>query len=93
MVLNAEIIMTVVTTLVTYIFGLLAKKYQWIDSEYIPIQNGIIGILVGIICYLTGLTNTGLIPTIILSMFGSMAAGGTYDLAKSSKIENEESEG
>ena len=47
-------IIIVVTAFVTLIIGALAKKFVWKQSKYIPYQNLIIGLLVGIIAYFTG---------------------------------------
>lgn len=82
MILTTEMIMSVVTAIITYIFGWLSKKFNWIESKYIPIQNAIIGIIAGMICYLLKVTDADLITSIIYCIIGSMASGGTYDLAK-----------
>ena len=50
--MNIEIIMSLVTIVVTLILGLLAKKATWISDHIIPIQNLFIGIVVSIIYYL-----------------------------------------
>ena len=42
-------IISFVTMVITYIFGIIAKKYEWMESKYIPYQNALIGILAGII--------------------------------------------
>ena len=56
MVLTSEMIMAVVAGIVTYIFGVIAKKFNWIESKYIPIQNAIIGMIAGMICYMLKVT-------------------------------------
>lgn len=87
MTVTVEMIMSVMTAIITYIFGLLSKKFNWIESKYIPIQNALIGIATGIICYLLKLSETDLATTIIYCLIGSMASGGTYDLTKVNKEE------
>lgn len=82
MVLTSEMIMSVVTGLVTYIFGVLSKKFNWIESKYIPVQNAIIGIIAGMICYALKITEADLLTSIIYCIIGAMASGGTYDLTK-----------
>lgn len=82
MVLTSEMIMSVVTGLVTYIFGVLSKKFNWIESKYIPVQNAIIGIIAGMICYVLKITEADLLTSIIYCIIGAMASGGTYDLTK-----------
>lgn len=79
--LTPEIITMVVTSIVTGIFGVLAKKFNWSSKELIPFQNLAIGLLAGIFVYLTNL-NANLISAIFLSYFSAMGAGGTYDLIK-----------
>lgn len=87
--ITVEMIMSVMTAIMTYVFGLLSKKFNWIDSKYIPIQNAIIGIITGILCYLLKLSETDAITTIVYCVIGAMASGGTYDLAKVRKEEEE----
>ncbi len=79
---TAEMIIAVVTAIVTYIFGFLSKKFNWIESKYIPIQNVIIGICAGILCKILGLADSNMLVTMMYTLFGSMTAGGTYDLTK-----------
>lgn len=42
-------IVTLVTIIVTYLLGLLAKKSTFINNKLIPIQNILIGLIVAII--------------------------------------------
>lgn len=85
MILTVEMIMAVVTGLVTYLFGGIAKKFKWIEKQYIPVQNAIIGIIAGIICYCLKITDADIVTSIIYCVIGSMASGGTYDLAQTTK--------
>ena len=85
MVLTSEMIMAVVTGIVTYIFGIIAKKFNWIESKYIPIQNAIIGMIAGMICYMLKVTEADLLTSIIYCIIGAMASGGTYDLTKTNR--------
>lgn len=79
MTMNEVII--VVTTFVTYVFGILAKKFKWVKSKYIPIQNLIIGLLAGLLVYFSGLSDN-VLSSIIICMASALTAGGTYDLLK-----------
>lgn len=81
-------IIIVVTTFVTLILGSLAKKFVWKESKYIPYQNLIIGILVGIIAYLTG-TIDNLASSLITGCASTFAAGGIYDTRKVGKKDGE----
>ena len=81
MTLTPEIITMVVTALVTALFGELAKKFNWSTKDYIPFQNLAIGLFAGVLLFITGL-NTNLLSAVILSLFASLCAGGTYDLTQ-----------
>lgn len=79
--LTPEIITMVVTTIITFLFGWLAKKFNWATRDYIPFQNLCIGLFSGILVYLLGF-NENLLSAVILGLFASLTAGGTYDLGK-----------
>lgn len=67
-------IITVVTIVVTWILGVLAKKFNWLSTNLIPVQNIAIGIIVALIEWIitkdfsTAIALSGLI------------AGGSYDI-------------
>ena len=82
MAVTKEMIMSIVTALITYLFGILSTKFNWIESKYIPIQNATIGIVAGVICYILKISEADMLTTIIYCMVGAMASGGTYDLTK-----------
>lgn len=85
MVVTMEMVMSIVTGVITYIFGTLSKKFSWIESKYIPVQNAIVGVVTGIICYILKISEADLATSIIYCVIGAMASGGTYDLAKTNK--------
>ena len=76
-------IISFVTLVITYIFGLMAKKYNWMESKYIPYQNAIIGILSGVAVWCVGLVDN-LGTGIVMCVIGAFGAGGGYDLVKHS---------
>ena len=77
-----EITYVVVVFIVTYILGAITKTFiDAIPNKYIPIQNVIIGITSGFICYLIGI-ETDLITSIVLCFMAAIGAGGTADLVK-----------
>ncbi len=80
--LTPEMIMAVVSAIITYLFGLLAKKFNWMESKYIPLQNLVVGLLSALICYALKLNDSNILVTTLSCLFGSMASGGTYDLKK-----------
>jgi len=69
-------IMTLVTIIVTYICGLIAKKHPKFNNKLIPIQNLLIGIIVAVINYIiTNDFNESIVVAGLLT-------GGAYDLGK-----------
>lgn len=87
MVITAEMILAVVTGVITYIFGLVSKKFNIVESKYIPVQNAVIGIVAGAICYMLKVNDSDIVTSIIFCLVGAMASGGTYDLAKTGSKE------
>lgn len=72
--MSEETIIYLVTMIVTWVFGQLAKKFNFIESNKIPIQNLVIGIVVMLIEWaITDSLNWELITS-------GLVAGGTYDL-------------
>lgn len=78
--MTLEQIIIVVTPVVSFIFGTLAKKFGWLESKYIPIQNLIIGVVVAVLYYFL-IDNSDIINAVIIA-FSGLIAGGTYDLHK-----------
>lgn len=67
-------IITVVTILVTWLLGVLAKKCTFINNNLIPVQNILIGVVVAIIEWvITKDFSTAIAVSGIL-------AGGSYDV-------------
>lgn len=77
--MNTEIIMSLVTIVVTFILGLIAKKASWVSDNLIPIQNLVIGIIVSLIYYFM---TKDISINIALS---GLLTGGTYDIIKNLK--------
>ena len=80
-------IIIVTTAFVTYVFGILSKRFNWMESNYIPVQNLLIGIIAGLLVYYGGL-NTSLISSVIVCCAAALTAGGAYDLGKVGKNDN-----
>lgn len=72
--MNIEVIISIVTVLITMILGIISKKSKFISNNLIPLQNIIIGLVVALVEYFitkdfsTAIAVSGLI------------AGGTYDV-------------
>ena len=77
-------IIVVVTAFVTLILGALSKRFLWKESEIIPYQNLLIGVIVGAVAYLTG-TISNPASALITGCASSLAAGGLYDAGKVGK--------
>ena len=67
-------IVTLVTIIVTYLLGILAKKSTFINNKLIPIQNILIGLIVAIIEWII---TKDFKVAIALS---GVLAGGLYDI-------------
>ena len=69
-------IFAIVTMVITFILGIVAKKSSKINNNLIPIQNVLIGIITSVIYYL-------ITKDISLVLTGvGLFTGGTYDLFK-----------
>lgn len=67
-------IITVVTIIVAWVLGLIAKKVSWFNNKMIPLQNIFVGIIVAIIEWII---TKDFKVAIALS---GLIAGGTYDV-------------
>ena len=74
--MEIETIMQLVTIAVTLVLGVLAKKSTFIENKTIPIQNVVIGLVMGLIHWVM---TKDISVAITLS---GLLAGGTYDLGK-----------
>lgn len=81
MAITAEVILSLATMLVTFILGELSKKIGWIEKNYIPLQNLLIGIFGGAMVYAVGL-HDNIVTSIILCTLSAFGAGGIYDFTK-----------
>lgn len=81
-----EITVALIITALTLVAGEITKLLK-IDSKYIPVQNLAIALLASIICVVFKVQNMGLLETIVTCIFGTMSAGGIYDLTKTNKEE------
>ena len=78
--MTLETIIPVMTAVISYIFGFLAKKFKWYKKKYIPVQNAVIGILSAIIYYIAT-PDADFLVTLFTALSG-FVAGGVYDLKK-----------
>lgn len=80
MTITIEVLTAVATFLVTMLLGYITGKTT-IPNKYIPLQNLLIGILVGIGAWYYKLY-PDIVTALIASVFATLGAGGTYDLLK-----------
>ena len=82
-----EITYVVVIAIIAYIFGAITKIFiDSIPNKYIPIQNVVIGLISGVICYFTGIEQN-LLQALVLCIVACMGAGGVADLININKEE------
>lgn len=80
-----EITYVIIIGIVTYILGAITKLFiDKIPNKYIPIQNVVVGIIAGLICYFTNV-ETNLLQALVLCLTASMGAGGIADLTQTKK--------
>lgn len=77
--MNMIAIVNLVTIIITYIFGIITKKVSWLEDDYIPLQNLVIGIVAGIICAGLKIDNMNYLTSIVTCTMSAFAAGGLYD--------------
>ena len=80
-----EITYVVIVFIITYIFGAITKCFiDTIPDKFIPIQNVVIGIISGLVCYFTKV-EPDLLQSLVLCFFAAVGAGGVADIAKVGK--------
>ena len=85
-----EVTYLMIIALVTYILGALVKtKINKIPNKYIPLQNVIIGLVAGIVCYLIKV-EPNIVNSILLCLLATTGAGGIADLVNKNNYKKEE---
>ena len=79
-----EISIPSIIAFVTLIFGYISKKFNLVDKKYIPFQNVLIGLISGLLVWLTGL-EANIFNAIITCLISALGAGGLYDTYKKGK--------
>lgn len=69
-------ILVIVTAVVTFVLGLIARKHPKINNNLIPIQNLLVGIISSIIYFIITKDFSLVLTTV------GLFTGGTYDLLK-----------
>lgn len=85
--------LSVVIMLVAYTFGAITKLFtQSLPSKFIPIQNVVIGLISGVICYFLKL-DENLLNSILVGVMSTMSAGGIADLISIGKTKDNDIKG
>ncbi len=85
--------LSVVIMLVAYIFGAITKIFiDKLPNNFIPIQNVVIGVISGIICFFLKLDDN-LLNSILVGLMSTMSAGGIADLIEVKKTKDNETKG
>ena len=75
-----EITNVVIIAIIAYVLGSITKIFiEDIPNKFIPIQNVVIGVIAGLVCYFTKI-ETNLMQSLVLCLVATMGAGGIADL-------------
>ena len=74
--MELEYIVSLVTILVTFVLGIIAKKNPKMSNKLIPMQNLLVGVIIALIDF--AITKDFKVAI----MLSGLLAGGTYDLVK-----------
>ena len=75
-----EVTYVIIVGIISYILGSITKIFvDSIPNRFIPIQNVLIGLISGLICYFTKV-EPNLLQSLVLCFFAATGAGGTADL-------------
>lgn len=77
--MELEVIISIVTVIVTFVCGLIAKKVEWFNNKLIPIQNLAIGVIASIVYYII----TKDFNLVIMAV--GLGTGGAYDILNNVK--------
>lgn len=85
--------LSVIIMLVAYIFGAITKIFiENVPNKFIPIQNVVIGILSGVVCFFLHIYDN-LLNSIVVCIMSTMSAGGIADLIETRKRQDNETKG
>ena len=85
--------LSVIIMLVAYVFGAITKIFiENIPNKFIPIQNVVIDILSGVVCYFLHIDDN-LLNSIVVCIMSTMSAGGIADLIETRKLQDNETKG
>lgn len=76
-----ELTIASVIAFVTLIIGQITKKAGLVDKKYIPYQSAVIGLISGIIVWVTDL-EPNILNAMITCLISSLSASGLYDVVE-----------
>lgn len=80
-----EVTYMLIVSVVAYVLGAVERLFmETMSDRFIPIQNVIVGLISGIVCYFADI-ESNLFNSIIVCLVAAQAAGGVSDLFKSNK--------
>ena len=75
-----QITYLIIIAIITYVLGAVNKIiWESMPNKYIPIQNVLIGIISGLICFIFKI-EPNLLTAMVLCLSATMSAGGIADL-------------
>lgn len=80
--MTVQVLVYIITTLVTYFMGKVSKHFEWNYTLPIPVQNIIIGIIaagIGCLIHIEGLDVNEVITSVITALGGIGTATVVYD--------------
>ena len=82
-----EVLVYIVSTIVTYVLGIISKKCKWNEQLPIPIQNIIVGVIVFTIFYIVKrpVDVEIALQQLMLALGGAGTAALSYDTTKIGK--------
>ena len=80
-----QITYLIIIAIISYVLGAINKlKWQKMPNKYIPIQNVIIGVISGLVCYIFKI-EPNFLNSMVLCLSSTMSEGGIADLMKLGK--------
>ena len=76
-----ELTVSGIVAFVTLVLGQFTKKLGLVNKKYIPIQSVVVGLLSGLIVWLTEL-DTNIASAMTTCIISSLCASGLYDVAE-----------
>ena len=83
--MNFGIASVAAITVIAYLVGIAAKNFEYLDDKWIPVIVGVVGAILGVVGFLTGMPDfpaTDIITAIAVGIVSGLAATGVNQVAK-----------